>query len=393
MPAGGARVPAPFQPRMQSGFREAAASGAPVSRRTVSIAVAAGVLLLVAGIGAAGAMTRYGPFFWKVFRGHGDPAVARLAAEGRAALALDAFPSDEKARELAEQGLARRADDPQGIRLLASAAAALAPRGADAILPRARQLSGSLLAEEPASLGAQEARVAVALAAGEDATAPALALEKLLPAEAESRDALPAGPRGAGARRSRQGRLLPRSARRARAGLSPIGAAPRRGPGPARRREGGPRAPRGGPGEGPAARGGVPRPRRPARPRRRSGRGGPPPGAPRQGPARPARTGGTCACPRAAGRHPGSPRRPGRRRGRAGAGHEGPAGFRGGPGGAGPAPAPARGDGEGRAGARVRAGGQPIRRGLRAARAGAARRRQARRRRQHDRRGPRPLRR
>ena len=185
VPAGGARVPAPFQPRMQSGFREAAVGGWMKSRRTVGLAAALGGLLVVAGIGAAGAMTRHGPFFWKIFRSHGDAAVAKLAAEGRAALAQDAFPSDEKARELAEQGLARRGDDPQGIRLLASAAAALAPRGSDGAVARARQLSASLLLSEPESLAAQEARLAVALAGGDDPATAALALEKLLPADAD----------------------------------------------------------------------------------------------------------------------------------------------------------------------------------------------------------------
>ncbi len=175
-------VPAPFQPRMQGGFREKQARK-PIPRRWL---VVAGVLLLVAGVGAGGALTRHGPFFWKILRSRSDSSVARLAAEGRKLLAQDAFPSDQGAMRLAEQGLARRGDDPEGIRLFTSASAALGSRGAEAMLPRARQLSAALTIDSPDSLDAREAALAVALAAGEDTAAAAAALEKVLPASPDS---------------------------------------------------------------------------------------------------------------------------------------------------------------------------------------------------------------
>ncbi len=182
-PTAAGSVPAPFQPRMQGGFREKAVS-LPMSRkRMVGLGAVAGAVLLVAGVGVAGSLTRHGPFFWKVFRSKSDPAVAKLAAEGRQALALDAYPSDQKALQLAQQGLGIRGDDPQGVRLLAGASAALAARGADGQVARARQLAAALATETPSSPDALEARLAVTLASGEDPAQAAAALEKVLPAQ------------------------------------------------------------------------------------------------------------------------------------------------------------------------------------------------------------------
>lgn len=182
-PAAPGSIPAPFQPRMQGGFREKAASFTLSPRRKVVLGAVAGAVLLVAGVGVAGSLTRHGPFFWKILRSRSDPAVAKLAAEGRQALALDAFPSDQKALQLALQGLGIRGDDPQGVRLLAGASAALAGRGADGQLARARQSATALAAETPDSPDAREALLGVALASGEDPGPAAAALEKVLPAQ------------------------------------------------------------------------------------------------------------------------------------------------------------------------------------------------------------------
>ena len=191
--------------------------------------MAAGVLLVVAGVGIAGTFTRHGPFFWKAFRSRSDPAVAKLAAEGRQLLAQDAFPSDQKALQLAQQGLAIRGDDPQGVRLLAAASAALAARGADGQGPRARQLASALVADDPASWPAQEARLAADLATGDDPGQAAAALEKVLPAAPDpetlfllARAALVRGdPARASALLDRLDARLP--------GLDPVGPTARRG--------------------------------------------------------------------------------------------------------------------------------------------------------------------
>ncbi len=182
-PQGAGKVPAPFQPRMQGGFREKIARASLTRKQLVTIGVAAGALLLVVGVGVAGSLTRHGPFFWKAFRSRSDAEVGKLAAEGRRELALDAFASDRKAMALAQQGLLRRADDPEGIRLFTSASAALAARGGDSQAARARQLAATLVAVEPAALSTQESLLASSLASGEDAGASIAALEKVLPAK------------------------------------------------------------------------------------------------------------------------------------------------------------------------------------------------------------------
>ena len=317
-------VAAPFQPRMQGGFREKVAAAAPVSRkRMVVVGAIAGAVLLVAAVGTAGAFTRHGPFFWKAFRSGSDPAVAKLAAEGRQLLGQDALASDQKALQLAQQGLAIRADDPEGARLLASAAAALSARGVDGQAARARQLAAALAAENPDSVAAQEARLAVALATGENPAQAAAALEKVLPAQPEPESlALLARAALARGELARASSFLDRLDA-ASPGIGPRGAAARRRRRPEGRRQGGPRHPRGRRRQGPGQRCGGAGPGRGAREGRRPRRGAGPPGAPREGSPRTPRARGAGPGAHPARRRAGQARRSRGRRGRARAGRPG----------------------------------------------------------------------
>jgi len=179
------RIPLPFKPKSESGLK-ARGPRIPLPPRKVALAAGGALAALVVGTGIAGSFTSYGPFFWKALVGHSaNPAVARLVAEGRTALAEDSFPGDQRASSLAEQALRTDSFDPQARLLLALAAGSLAPRGSDQALARARDLANELAGRAPKSLEARGAVLAVRLGGGEDVGAALALLEGTSKADAD----------------------------------------------------------------------------------------------------------------------------------------------------------------------------------------------------------------
>jgi predicted Zn finger-like uncharacterized protein len=166
-PAKAKRIPAPFAGRMAPG--KVAEGASRPRRRLVPLAVAAGALLVVLGVGLGAGLTRHGIFFHKLVRGRrgaGGPAT-NLVEQARSALAEDRFDAARRALDLADEALRLDGDDPEARSMHVQAAAWLAPRGGapDAVLARARQQLADLEKQEAGDPATLEAALALAVGA------------------------------------------------------------------------------------------------------------------------------------------------------------------------------------------------------------------------------------
>jgi len=182
-PAKSKRIPAPFAGRMApSKVREATETP---RRRWIPLAAAAGLLLVVLGVGLGAGLTRHGIFFHKLVRGRRDPGgpAAKLVEQARAALAEDRYDAAMRALDLADEALRLDRDDPEAKSMYVQAGGWLASRGdaPEAVLSRARQELADLEKHEGGERATLEAALALAVgAAPEKRAAASAALARLV---------------------------------------------------------------------------------------------------------------------------------------------------------------------------------------------------------------------
>jgi tetratricopeptide (TPR) repeat protein len=145
----------------------------PPARRWVKPAVAAAIVVVLAGAGAGG-FERYGHLLGGLVR-RGDAArAAALSGQARAAAARGDFPSERAALELANQAVAADPGSPDAAALQAAIVAGLELRdGAPPeALAQARAAADRLAADEKGEIGTLAARLAVTLATAPGTTQP-----------------------------------------------------------------------------------------------------------------------------------------------------------------------------------------------------------------------------
>ena len=170
-PASGAAVPSvPFGQRMAPGKVGVGGEIVRARPRWLKYAVAAAIVLALAGVGVGGMFTPYGLFFYRAFRSDAERnRIAAIVGQAKAGLARGDFAAEKDALKLAAEALTAAPDDADARLAYVLAAGAVQGRhaGGPDVFQRASSAAQGLSADAPGTAPALAAELALAVASGD----------------------------------------------------------------------------------------------------------------------------------------------------------------------------------------------------------------------------------